>query len=68
MSKRPSCATDVRGFPGRGMRDVGAILDLGRPGARIRHSEEKNVSRLFPHGFHTAGVVFSTEMDPMPSW
>ena len=32
-------------------------------GARIVCAREKNVSTLFPHGFHTVGVVFSTEMD-----
>ena len=42
---------------------MGAILDLGRPGAWIGRESRKNVSRLIPHGFHTAGPVFSTEMD-----
>ena len=32
---------------------VGAILDVGRPGAEIVWAREKNVSRLFPHRFHT---------------
>ena len=41
---------------------VGAILDLGRPGAEIVWDREKIVSTLFPPGFHTVGVVFSTEM------
>ena len=44
-------------------QDVGAILDLGLPGTDIEREWEINVSRLFPHGFHTVGVVFSTEMD-----
>ena len=42
---------------------VGTILDLGRPGPEIQPQSEKNDSRRIPHGFHTVGVVFSTEMN-----
>ena len=45
-----------------GVLHVGTILDLGRPGADIPWARGKNVSTMFPPGFHTVGVVFSTEM------